>query len=61
MTIAVPQTKTEQTRKPREIEYPVRDDNPMAETDTHADLMMYAKAALLVLLRGSGGCVCIRQ
>ncbi len=48
MTIAVPQPKTDKTRKPREIDYPVRDNNPMAETDKHADLMVYTKTALQV-------------
>ena len=48
MTIAVPQPKTDKTRKPREIDYPVRDNNPMAETDKHADLMVYTKSALRV-------------
>lgn len=48
MTIAVPQPKTDKPHKPREIDYPVRDGKPMAETDKHADLMQYAKGALQV-------------
>ena len=32
----------------REIDYPVRDGKPMAETDKHADLMMYFKMALQI-------------
>ncbi len=48
MTIAVPQPKTDKPRKLREIDYPVSDGKPMAETDKHFDLMVYTKTALQV-------------
>jgi Uma2 family endonuclease len=38
--------------KPRRVVYPTRDGKPMAETDKHAELMMYARQALKVFFAG---------
>src|SRR5437588_12354675 len=43
--MAIPAQRLEKER-PRRIYYPVRDGKPMAETDKHADLMIYYKEVL---------------
>lgn len=48
-TFAAPRETTETPppqRRPRSFVYPTSDGKPMAETDKHADLMVYAKEAL---------------
>ncbi len=42
-TITQPNTPS---RPPRRVVYPTSDEKPMAETDKHAELMMYARQAL---------------
>ena len=38
--------------KPRRVVYPTRDGRPMAETDKHADLIIYVREALKVFFAG---------